>query len=68
MNIVHVLAVRFILCFIVSLFITLTTAYHTAPFIALPGDCRIMLSDWLVGTNGQVKIHGNHWEAFIGVL
>ena len=31
---------------------------HTAPppfvFITLPGDSRIMLSDWLVGTNGSM--------------
>ena len=62
------LAVRFILGFIVSLFTVLTTAYRTAAFITLPGDCRITLSDWLIGTNGQVKIHGNHWESFISTF
>ena len=62
--IIHRLAVRFILCFIVSLFTVLTTTYRTASFIT----CLVTADDWLAGTNGPIKIHGNYREAFIGVL
>ena len=57
-------AIRFILCFIVSLFTVLQL--HTAPPPLSP--CLVTAADWLVGTNGRIKIHGNHREAFIGIL
>ena len=47
-----------------SLFTVLTTAYA----LPLLSPILVTAADWLVGTNGQTKIHGNHREVFIGIL